>query len=73
MSAAAAEIASVSSEFDIFAHRPIQTSVLGTTEVAYKPITPVDQNDMEFLIPADNDTYIELDITLNVRCKLISG
>ena len=33
-----AEIASISSEFDIFAHKPIQTSVLGTIETAYKPI-----------------------------------
>ena len=47
---AAAEITSVSSEFDVFAHRPIQTSVLGTKEVAYKPIAPVDQNELEFLI-----------------------
>jgi len=70
---AAAEIASVSSEFDIFAHRPIQTSVLGATKDAYKPIAPVDQNDLQFLIPADNDTYIDLDIKLYVRGKLISA
>jgi hypothetical protein len=69
----AAEIASVSSEFDIFGHRPIHTSVLGTTEIAYKPIAPVDQNDLEFLIPSDNDTYIDLDIKLYVRGKLISA
>jgi hypothetical protein len=67
------EIASVSSEFDIFAHRPIQSSVLGTIETAYKPIAPADQNDLEFLIPADSDTYIDLDIKLYVRGKLISG
>jgi len=71
--AAASEIASVSSEFDIFAHRPIQTSVLGTIETAYKPIAPVDQNDLECLIPANNDTYIDLDITLYIRGKLLSG
>jgi len=28
----------VAAEFDIFLHRSIQTSVLGTTEVAYKLI-----------------------------------
>ena len=56
---AAVEIASVSIEFDIFAHRPTQTSVLGVTEVAKKTIAPVDQNDLEFLMPADNDTYID--------------
>ena len=54
----AAEIASISSEFDIFVHKPVQTSVLGTIETAYKPIAPVDQNVLEFLIPADKDNYI---------------
>jgi len=38
--AAAAEVASVSSEFDIFAYRHIKMSVLGKIEAAYKPITP---------------------------------
>jgi hypothetical protein len=69
----ATEIALVSSEFDNFAHRPDQSSVLGTTETAYKPIAQVDLNDPEFLIPADSDTYIDLDIKLYVRGKLISG
>jgi len=32
---------SVSSEFDIFAHKPIQTSVLETIETVYKTIFPV--------------------------------
>jgi hypothetical protein len=35
-----AEIASVSSEFDIFVHRPIQTAVLRTVETVYKPLAP---------------------------------
>jgi len=69
MSAAAAEIASFSSEFDIFTYRPIQTSVLLQTEVAYKPIAPVDQNDLEFLITS---TYNDLGIKLYVRSELIS-
>jgi len=67
-----AEIASIISEFDI-AHKPIQTSVLGTIETAYKPIAPVEQNDLEFLIPGDKDSYIRLDIQLYVRGKLVSG
>jgi hypothetical protein len=69
----ATAIASVSSEFNIFAHRPIQSSVLGTIQTAYKPIASVDKNDLEFLIPADSDTYIDLDIKLYVRGKLISS
>ena len=36
----AAEIASVRNEFDIFAHKPVQMSVLGTMETAYKPNAP---------------------------------
>jgi len=36
----AAEITSKSSDFDIFAHKPVQTSVLETIETAYKPIAP---------------------------------
>ena len=61
---------SVSSEFDIFASKPIQTSVLETTEVKYKPIASVDQSDLEFLIPGDNDTFIGLDIKLYSSGKL---
>jgi len=65
MSVAAAEIASFYSVFDIFAHGAIQTSVLGTTEVAYKPIAPVEQN--------DQDSYIDLDFKLYFRGKVISA
>jgi len=47
---------SLSSEFDIFAPRPIQTFVVETTEVTYKPNPSVEKSDLEFLIPADNNT-----------------
>jgi hypothetical protein len=60
----------VSSKFDIFAAKPIQESVLETAEVVYNPIASVDQSDLEFLIPTDNETYIDLDIKLYVRAKL---
>jgi len=69
----AAEVTSISSEFDIFAHKPVQTSVLGNIETAYKPIAPVEQNDLEFLIPGDKDSYIRLDIQLYVPGKLVSS
>jgi len=61
---------SLSSEFDIFALKPVQASVIETTEVSYKPIASVDQSDLEFLIPSDSDTYIDLNIRLYVRGKL---
>jgi len=68
-----AEIASVISYFDIFAHRPIQSSVLGAIDTAYKPIASVDQNDLEYFIPPDNHKYIAFDIKLYVRCILTSA
>jgi len=46
------EVEFVSSEFDIFAHKPIQSAILETHVVHYKPIATVDQNDLGVLIPA---------------------
>ena len=54
-----AEIAFVSSDFDIFAHRRIQTCVLGTVVNLYKPIDPVDPKDLEFFIPSDKYTFLD--------------
>ena len=68
-----ADVTSVSSEFDIFMHRPIETDMLVTVETVYKLLAPVERNDLEFVIPADSDTYIELDIKLYVRGKLVSS
>jgi len=68
-----AEVASVSSEFNIYVHRSIQTAVLGTVETVYKPLALVEQNDLEFVIPGDSDNYIDLDIKLYVRGKLVSS
>jgi hypothetical protein len=64
---------SISSEFDVFARKPIQTAVVETIETVYKPIAPVEQSDLEFLILDDLDTYIDLDIKHYIRGKLISG
>jgi hypothetical protein len=57
----------MSSEFDIFARKPVQLSIQETNVVHYKPIASVDQSDLEFLIPADYDTYIDPDIKLCQR------
>ena len=67
------EFTSISSEFDIFMHRPIQTAILGIVETVYKPLAPVEQNDFEFLIPGDSDTYIDLDIKFCDRGKMVSS
>ena len=61
---------SVSSQFDIFAHKPVKTSVLETVETIFRTIASVDQSDLEFLIPAENDKYIDLNIRVFVRGKL---
>ena len=59
-----AEALSVSSEFDIFAQTPVQTSVQETIENIFRTIASVDQSDLEFLIPAENCWYIDLNIRL---------
>jgi hypothetical protein len=67
------ETASASTEFNIFGQRPVQTSTLETTEISYKSIASVDQSDLEFLISSDYDTYIDLNIHLNVRGKVLKA
>jgi hypothetical protein len=54
-------------------HSQIQTAVLGTVETVYKSLAPVEQNDLEFLIPGDTDTYIDLDIKFYVRGEMVSS
>jgi hypothetical protein len=62
----------VTTDFDIFVHKPVQTPILETNVVHYKPIATVDQTDFEFSIPAYSETYIDLDIKLYVKGKLTS-
>ena len=64
------DLAFVSSEFDIFAPKPVQLAIQDTKVVHYKTIASVDQSDLEFLIPADYDTYIDTDFKHYVRGKL---
>ena len=61
---------SASTEFDISATRPVQTSTLERKEKAYKPMASLDRSDLEFLILADHDTYVDLKIQLYVGGKL---
>ena len=63
----------VSSEFDIFAHKPIQTSVLETIHTVCKPLAPVDQSNLEFVVPAESDTYNDTDFKIYISGKLVSG
>ena len=41
--------------------------------VRYKPIATVDQNDLEFLVPGDNETYIDLNFKLFVKGMLVGA
>ena len=51
-----AEIVSVSTEFDIIAQKHVHTSTIETIETLYKPMALMDETDLEFLMPAVNDT-----------------
>jgi len=53
------DLAFVSREFDIFVLKAGQLWIQDSKVVHYKPIASVDQSDLEFLIPADYDTYID--------------
>ena len=57
-------------EFDIIAPKPRQIAVEGSIETIYKPIASIDQTDIEFLIPGDIETYIDLDLKLYIKGKL---
>jgi hypothetical protein len=65
------EVVFVSSEFDIFAPKPVQSAILGTDVVHFKPMATVDENDIEFLIPGISETHIDKDIKLYVRGKIM--
>ena len=58
-------------EFDIFARTARQTATQEIFETIYKPIASVDQSDIEFLIPGDSDKYIDLDLKLFIKGKLM--
>lgn len=49
------------SELDLFELPPIQTNVLSTEEIAYSPLTPLDNaTTLDFIIPGNGDTYRNL-------------
>ena len=51
--------------------RPIQTAVQRTVETVYKRLATVEQNDLEFFIPGDSDTYVDVDIKIYVCGKMV--
>jgi hypothetical protein len=57
------------SEFDVFTRKPVQHAVQETDVVIYNPIAPIEQSDLEFLIPTDFDTYVDPDMKLYIPGK----
>jgi len=49
----------VSSEFDFFTRKPVQHAFQAAGVVIYKPIAPIEQSDLVFLITTDFDTYMD--------------
>jgi len=60
----------VGTALDIFVRKPKDSSTVETNETIYRPIASVDQTDIEFVIPGDSDTYVDLDLKLFVKGKL---
>jgi len=60
----------VGTDFDIVVRKPKQSSTVETNETIYRPIASVDQTDIEFVIPGDSDTYVDLDLKLFAKGKL---
>ena len=50
---------------------PRQLAVEGNTETMYKPIASIDQTDIDFFIPGNSETYIDLDLKLLIKGKLM--
>ena len=60
----------VGTEYDTFYRKAVQSAVLESIETIYKPIASVDQTDIEFSVPGDSETYIDLELKLFIKGKL---
>lgn len=63
------------SELDLFKPRHVQTSILKTEEVPYKPLTSLEnQSVIEFSCQGHGDTYLDLSsINLRLKIQLVNG
>jgi hypothetical protein len=66
-----ANVVCASSEFDIFADRPVQTSTVNTVEIGHKTTTAIDQSHLEFTIPADEERYIDPNLQIYIKGQLL--
>lgn len=62
------------SELDLFAKKPVQTNVLKTEEIAYKPLSSLEKaTTIEFLSLGHSDTYRDLSsIYLRLKVRLVA-
>jgi hypothetical protein len=63
----------VGTVFDIFAPKPIQSGVEQTIDTNYKRVASVEQSDLEFVIPGESYSYLDLDIKLFVKGKVVKS
>jgi hypothetical protein len=63
----------VSSDFDVLAGRPVQTSTVRTVERAHNPTTGVGQRDIEFTVLGDVEHYIDPDMQIYVKGQLLGA
>jgi hypothetical protein len=68
-----ANVVCVSSEFDVFADRPVQTSSVNTVEIGHKPTTAIDQRDLKFTIPADDERYLDPNMQIYIKGQLLGA
>jgi hypothetical protein len=69
----AANAVCVSFEFDIFADRPVQTSTEKIVEIAHKTIISVDQSDLKFVIPQNDNSYIVPNMQIYIKGQLVGA
>jgi hypothetical protein len=68
-----ANVVCASSEFDVFAERSVQTSIVRTVEIGHKPTTAIDQRDIEFTIPGNEERYIDPDMQIYIKGQLLGA
>jgi hypothetical protein len=68
-----ANVVCASSEFDVFADRPVQTSTVRTVESAHNRTAGVDQRDIEFTVPGDVEHYIDPDMQIYIKGQLLGA
>lgn len=64
----------MTSSLDLFQRQQIQTSIIKTEEICYKPLSSIDsRSSLEFAIAGLSDTYIDLSsATIRLKLQILS-